>query len=238
MTLEKQYKEHVSKMQAYDEALSLLYWDLRTGAPKKGTDLRSETIGTLSSELFALSTSDEFGKLLSDLEADQSKLSHVMQRSIEESRKEYDLSKKIPPEEYKKFVILQSKAESVWEDAKADANFTMFEPYLEELVSTTKKMIGYWGEKNGSAYNTLLDQYEPGMTTEILDEVFGHLRSRIVPLVRKIAASENKPETGFLYEFFSKQAQRALSVEVLKQLGYDFEAGRLDETVHLMYNKI
>lgn len=232
LTLEKQYKDHVSKMQAYNEALSLLYWDLRTGAPKKGTDLRSETIGTLSSELFALSTSEEFGQLLADLETDKAKLSHVMQRSVEESRKEYDLSKKIPPEEYKKFVILQSKAESVWEDAKAAADFSLFEPYLEDLVSMTKKMIVYWGEKNGSAYNTLLDQYEPGMTTEILDEVFGKLRDRIVPLVQKIAASEHKPETGFLYEHFPKVAQRDLSIEVLEQLGYDFEAGRLDETVH------
>src|SRR5690606_36133443 len=111
--------------------------------------------------------------------------------------KEYDLSKKIPPEEYKEFVILQSKAESVWESAKEASDFSMFQPYLESLVSQTKKMISYWGEKNGSPYNTLLDQYEPGMTTEILDDVFGKLRNRIIPLVQKIAASQDKPETDF-----------------------------------------
>ena len=48
----------------------------------------------------------------------------------------------------------------------------MFRPYLEELVEITKRFIGYWGYK-GSKYNTLLDMYEPGMTVEKLDNVFG-----------------------------------------------------------------
>lgn len=232
MSFEKQFTEHFSKIKGYNEAIALLYWDLRTGAPKKGMELRSETIGTLSAEVFSLSTSDEYGELLASLEAEQATLDPFIRRSVEEARKEYDLSKKIPPEEYKKFVILQSKAESVWEAAKEAADFSLFLPYLEDLVSTTKKMIGYWGEKNGSPYNTLLDQYEPGMTTEILDEVFGKLRERIVPLVQQIAASPNKPETAFLYEHFPKEAQQDFSRQMLGQLGYDFESGRLDETVH------
>ncbi|MBD8014080.1 MULTISPECIES: carboxypeptidase M32 [Planococcus] len=232
MSLEKQFTEHFSKIKGYEEAIALLYWDLRTGAPKKGVELRSESIGTLSAEVFNLSTSDEFGELLSSLEENQATLDPYIRRSVEEARKEYDLSKKVPPEEYKKFIILKSKAESVWETAKDASDFSMFLPYLEDLVSSTKKMIGYWGEKNGSPYNTLLDQYEPGMTTEILDEVFGKLRNRIVPLVQKIAASPNKPETAFLYEHFPKEAQEDFSRQMLEQLGYDFEAGRLDETVH------
>ncbi|WP_186763928.1 carboxypeptidase M32 [Planomicrobium sp. CPCC 101079] len=230
--MENQFTEHLKKINGYNEALSLLYWDLRTGAPKKGADLRSETIGILSSEVFQLSTSDEYGEMIAGLEAKKDELDSVMRRSVEEARKDYDLSKKVPPEEYRNYVVLQAKAESVWEDAKAAADFTMFQPYLKNLVASTKKMIGYWGEKNGSPYNTLLDQYEPGMTTEVLDDVFGKLRDRIVPLVKKIQDSPNKPETDFLFRKFPKDAQREFSFKILEQLGYDFEAGRLDETVH------
>ncbi|MDN7241071.1 carboxypeptidase M32 [Planococcus sp. N028] len=230
--MEKQFTEHLKKINGYNEAISLLYWDFRTGAPKKGADLRSETIGILSSEVFQLSTSNEFGELISSLESKKDELDSVMRRSVEEARKDYDLSKKVPPEEYKNYVVLQAKAESVWEDAKAASDFSMFQPYLEELVASTKKMIGYWGEKNGSPYNTLLDQYEPGMTTEVLDDVFGKLRDRIVPLVKQIQDSQAKPETDFLFKQFPKDAQREFSNKILEQLGYDFEAGRLDETVH------
>jgi carboxypeptidase Taq len=86
--------------------------------------------------------------------------------------------------------------------------------------------------KDNNPYNTLLDEYEPGMTTEILDEVFGELRKKIVPLAKKIAESPKQPKTDFLFKHFPKDKQQQFSLDILKQLGYDFEAGRLDETVH------
>ncbi len=33
--VEKQFLTYVKKIQNYGEALSLMFWDLRTGAPKK-----------------------------------------------------------------------------------------------------------------------------------------------------------------------------------------------------------
>ena len=232
MTVEKQFIDYVKKMQNYSEALSVIYWDMRTGAPKKGLAQRGEVVGTLSAELFALQTSDELGLMLDELTQKLDDLDFVTMRLIEETKKSYDDSKKIPPDEYKKYVILQSKAESVWEDAKAKADFNLFLPYLKDIITYQKKFIGYWGIKNGSAYNTLLDKYEPDMTTDILNRVFAELRETIVPLVKAINGSPNKPDTSVLFEYFPKEGQRAASLEILQQLGYDFEAGRLDETVH------
>ncbi|MEG0260902.1 MAG: carboxypeptidase M32 [Lysinibacillus sp.] len=231
MTVQR-FKDYLNKMQHYSEALGVIYWDMRTGAPKKGLAQRSEVIGTLSASLFAMETSDELGELLTVLEAQKDELDYVMQRLVEETRKNYDENKKIPASEYKEYVILQSQAESVWEEAKATNNFDLFLPYLEKIIRSQKKFIGYWGEKNGSAYNTLLDKYEPDMTTEVLDRVFGELRETIVPLIQKIVASSNKPKTEMLFKYFPREAQRELSLEILQQLGYDFDAGRLDESVH------
>lgn len=70
------------------------------------------------------------------------------------------------------------------------------------------------GIKNGFPYNTLLDLYEPEMTTDVLDEVFGNLREVIIGLVKKIAAAP-KPNTSMLYKHFPYKAQRALSLELL-----------------------
>lgn len=231
--VEKEFLEYVKKISAYGEALSLIYWDLRTGAPKKGIEQRSEVVGMLSSEVFNLSTSEEMAAFIASLSSEEAKkaLSRTTHKIVEECKKEYERNKKIPAEEYKEFVVLQSKAESVWEDARETSDFDMFKPYLERIVAYTRKFIGYWGYV-GNPYNTLLDMYEPGMTVEVLDQVFRELRERIVPLVKAISESENKPETSFLYKKFSKDKQKEFSLEILKQLGYDFEAGRLDETVH------
>ncbi|WP_445493062.1 carboxypeptidase M32 [Niallia sp. 03133] len=231
--VEKDFLDYVKKMGSYNEALALIYWDLRTGAPKKGLDQRTEVIGVLSSELFNMSTSPEIAAYISQLTVEkiQHELSEITIKTIQEIKKEYERNKKIPPEEFKEYVMLQSKAESVWEEAKEKSDFSLFQPYLEKLVAMTKKFIGYWGYE-GNKYNTLLDTYEPGMTVEILDKVFSELRNKIVPLVQKISQSHHKPDTSFLFEKFAKEKQRGFSLEILKQIGYDFDAGRLDETVH------
>lgn len=227
------FLELVKKMTSYNEAIGVMYWDLRTGAPKKGVEQRSEVIGMLSSEVFAMSTSVEMETYLKELTTPeaQQQLSEITKKVVEECQKDFERNKKIPADEFREFVILQSKAESVWEDAKEKSDFEMFRPYLEKLVDFTKKFINYWGYE-GNKYNTLLDMYEPGVTVEVVDQVFDQLRNKIVPLVKAVTESQNKPETSFLFNEFPKEKQRALSLEILRKMGYDFEAGRLDETVH------
>ena len=56
-----------------------------------------------------------------------------------------------------------------------------------------EKFIQYWGIKNGSPYNTLLDLYEPDMTTDVVDQVFGELRESIVTLVQKLLIHRINP---------------------------------------------
>lgn len=231
--IEKDFLNYTKKMASYNEALSLIYWDLRTGAPKKGTDQRSEVIGVLSSDLFQMSVSNEMAKFIEKLtdENVQAELSEITKKSIAECQEEYERNKKIPADEYKEYVILQSKAENVWEEARAKSDFELFQPYLEKLVATNKRFIEYWGYE-GNKYNTLLNLYEPGVTVEVLDNVFGELRDKIVPLVKRISESLDKPKTAFLFEPFYKEKQLQFSLDILNQMGYDFEAGRLDETVH------
>ncbi len=93
----------------------------------------------------------------------------------------------------------------------------MFEPYLEKIVETTKKFIGYWGEKDGNAYNRLLDQYEPGMTSEMIDGLFEQLTETIVPLVKKINAQNKQPDTSFLFKKFPKEQQIAFNHYLLEK---------------------
>lgn len=227
------YRELVKKIGSYNEAIGLIYWDMRTGLPKKGVGSRSEAVGVLSTEMFKLSVSDEMGGYLEALEQPEnhSRLDHVTRKMVKESRKEYDRSKKIPPEKYQEYVVLTSQAESVWEEAKNNSDWSLFKPYLEKIVAFNQEFIELWGWK-GTKYNTLLDMYEPGMTEEKLDEVFGALKSKLVPLVAAIGASANKPDVSFLRQTFAKEQQKAFSLFILNQMGYDFEAGRLDETVH------
>ncbi|MCR2802914.1 carboxypeptidase M32 [Paenibacillus soyae] len=229
----QQFRETIHKIKSYEEALGLLYWDLRTGAPRKGMDTRSESIGMVSGEMFKLSTSPQLGEWLSALEEKGSfeELTEIDQRLVSETRKEYDRSVKIPPKLYQEYVVAAAQSENKWEEAKAQNDFKGFQPYLEKVISYTNQFIDLWGAK-ATRYDTLLDQYEPGMTVSQLDKVFGDLRDKLVPLSAAIAASPHQPDTGFLRQSFDKSAQKSFSLYILEQMGYDFEAGRLDESAH------
>ncbi|GIQ62905.1 hypothetical protein PACILC2_14730 [Paenibacillus cisolokensis] len=192
------FDELIRKIKSYDEALGVLYWDLRTGAPRKGVERRSEAIGALSAEMFKLSVSERMGELLAALEEPraQESLSPVQRKLVAETRKEYDRSVKIPPKLYEEYVVLTSQAESVWEEAKANNDYKRFQPYLDRIIGYTGQFIDLWGVR-GTRYDTLLDQYEPGMTTAELDRVFGGLREQLVPLASAIAESPHQPDERF-----------------------------------------
>ncbi|GAA3406865.1 carboxypeptidase M32 [Paenibacillus hodogayensis] len=227
------FRSYVKKMKSYGEALDVMYWDLRTGAPRKGVEARSEVIGELSAEMFRLSISEEMGRYVEELSEPSvfGQLDEVNRKLVDECKKEYDRSKKIPPDKYQAYVVLTSQAESIWEEAKEKADFAMFQPYLEKIVAANLEFVELWGYE-GHRYNTLLDMYEPGMTVEKLDRLFADVREKLVPLVAAIRQSSRQPDTSFLKQTFDIAAQKKFSLYILKELGYDFEAGRLDESVH------
>ncbi|MBC2309769.1 carboxypeptidase M32 [Listeria booriae] len=229
--LEQEFLEYVKKISAFEEALSLVYWDLRTGAPEKGATQRSEVIGTLSGEIFKMKVSEEMAAFIAGLWLEKDGLSDVTRRSLEECKKEYDLNKKIPAAEYEAYTKLVAQAENVWTTARATNDYALFEPYLEKIIASKRQFVEYWGYQE-NPYDTLLDQYEPGMTVAILDDVFAKLRESILVLRQRVEAANYQPDPTLLHKRVSKAHQKEFSMRILAKMGFDFEAGRLDDTVH------
>ncbi|UFJ60234.1 carboxypeptidase M32 [Brevibacillus sedimenti] len=228
------FREYVKKMTSFGQALAVLHWDMRTQAPRKGMDARSEVIGVLSGEQFKLATSKEMEEHLEALSepAVLDSLDPITRATVLECKKEFDRNKKIPADRYQEFVVLTSQAETIWEEARANSDFAMFRPYLEKIVDFQLEFIDYWGCDGKNKYNTLLDLYEPGVTVDQLDPIFATLREKTVKLVAAIAESPHKPDTSFLKNHFPESEQDAFSRYVLEKIGYDFQAGRMDRSVH------
>ena len=227
------FRTLLQKVSAYEEAVALMNWDLRTGAPRKGAETRAATIGLLSTEAFKLQTSAEMGEYLSYLNHATvlGELDDIQRRMVQEVQEEYDRSIKIPAQKFQEYTELTAHAETLWEDFKENSDFVGFEPYLTRIVDKTQEFIDYWGPR-ATRYDTLLHMYEPDLTVEKVDQVFGQLRDRLVPLVEAVTAAKNKPDAPFLNQLFDKDQQEKFSRFLLEQIGYDFEAGRIDETVH------
>ena len=226
-----EFKEYIKTMEITKQAIDLIYWDKAVCMPRKAVDGRAEVIGLLSEQLFNLQTSKELMEMLKYFKVHSDDLDEVSKSIVKNIQKEYDETKKIPIDRYKEFVILTSRSETAWEEAKDKNDFNIFKPYLEKVVEFEKEFIGYWGYKDNK-YNTLLDKYEEGITVEILDKVFGDLRNALVDLLKRIKTSKVSIDDNMLKGIYSRDKQKELSLYALKTIGFDIEAGRLDESTH------
>lgn len=234
MSIEKtleNFNELLAKYQSLHYACSTIHWDSATGAPRKGAQERAKTLGILSGEIHSILNSDEMVECIKELSANKDELDDITKSSLRLIKKEYDYTSKIPKDEYAKYCEAASISSRVWEEAKEQSNFELFRPHLEKVINFQKKFVEYRGFDKYK-YNVLLDDFEPGMTIEILDEFFDTLRKRIVPLVKKITSSKKKINSAFAKEKFDIDKQKEYSEYLLHVIGFDFDAGMFRESMH------
>lgn len=225
-----EFKDYLKSMEDLASAIALLEWDARVNMPKKGIEGRSDALAYLSGEYFKKETSDQMKEFIQYFE-DVEGLNEVMQAAVKNCRKKYDLSKKIPENRYVEFVKASALSTAAWEEAKESSDFSIFQPHLQKIVDFKKEFVEYWGYQDDK-YNTFLDIYEPGITVGKLDEVFGELKNELVDMLKKIANSPVKIDSTCFKQYFPKIEQEEFSLFILQKMGFDFEAGRLDESVH------
>ena len=170
---------------AYVHALGVMELDAATAAPSESFEGRGITAGILSEAMYSLIADPQNGTLIAYLKDHADQLNDMQLREVEVLEKKYQQMNRIPADEYVAFNVLCNDAQVNWEKAKNSNDFTVFYPYLEKLVAYQRKFAGYY---NASipAYDALLNEYEEGMTMEILDAFFDKLRCAIVPLVEQI----------------------------------------------------
>ncbi len=225
MELTKQWRDHFKQLRAFDEAISLLYWDMRTQMPEQSAPLRAETIGYLSTEAFKRQTSDSFKQLLDEMEATNG-LTATEKRSLQVAKTQYERNAKIPASEYQAYVTLVSEAETAWEKAKEQNDWGMFAPFLKKILTYQRKFADYFGY-DAHPYDALLYDFEPGMTVAQLDDLFETLRDELVPLIRNLPGG-----TASLDWSMNEKAQERICHDWMRVVNYDLSRGRLDATVH------
>lgn len=227
--LKKQYEE----LAYLHSATALLGWDMRTYLPPEGSEMRAEVIGYISTLAFKKSTCEEMGRLIRDLNEREvlKTLSQTERAMVRVATKTYKRAVAIPPELYQKFAVLTAKSEKAWERARENNDFERFSPHLEEIVAISREFAKLYGYEE-NPYDALLEGFEEGMTAKKLRQIIKPLRDELVPFLRKLMEKGDPTDGKILEGRFPKKAQEKLAKRVLKLLGYDFQAGRLDETVH------
>ena len=127
---------------------SLVELDAMTAAPQDSAAGRSVVTEYLSGERYGLFASEQTGELLARLAERKTELPEQTSRQAEFLKRDYDRMKAIPQDEYVNYDVLVSEAQNVWVKAKRENDFAAFAPYLEKIVETQLRFIGYWDPKH------------------------------------------------------------------------------------------
>ena len=212
-------------------ATAVLHWDQEVNMPPGGAEARAEQIATLEKLAHEKFTTDEIGSLLADLakagfayDSDEAAL-------VRAARRDYDLARKLPPALVEEMARTFALGQQVWAKARSDKDFSQFEDTLTKIVDLNIQKAEAYGYDD-CIYDALLDQFEPGMKTAEVNQVFDTLKAGLVPLVQAIAAHANVVDDACLRQDFDPTAQFDFSMELLKAIGFDLQRGRQDKSTH------
>lgn len=226
------YETYVDQMKEIADiryAAAVLQWDQETYMPSAGSDTRARQIATLSEIAHERFTSSKMGDLLRALQ--QSNLPDENQRvNIERSLYDYNQQTRLPAAHVRQLSEASSRAFHTWMEARKENAFTPFIPSLEALCGLKIKEAGLLGFE-AHPYDALLNEYERGATTVMLDQVFSELQVPLKNLIDEIGKKE-QVDDSLLFQFYPDADQWEFGMALLQRMGYDLTAGRQDRAEH------
>ena len=223
-------RELEAKTAAMYHAMGMLSLDAATVAPSDSGEGRGRTMGILSGMIYGMIADPENMELLKYLDEHKAELEPQAAREAELVRKSCEQLSRIPADEYVAYTVLLNDAQTIWEKAKNENDFESFAPCLEKIIEFNRKFAGYYNPSM-EPYNALLNEYEEGLTMEVLDEFFGKLRDNLAPLIAKIGKAA-PVDDAFLTRNYPIDVQRKFSDYLMDVLGTDKTHCVIGETEH------
>lgn len=229
----QQLKDILAEVDDLMRAAAVLQWDLETYIPPGGVEARSDQLATLERLAHARFVSEEVGRLLEDLRPllDQEDPDSDTACLLRVTQREYDKERKLPGELVAELARKTALAHSIWQNAREAKDFSIFQPILSELVDLTRRKAENLGYTD-HIYDPLLDAYEPQMKTAEVTAIFKILKEALVPLIQQISERWETVQSKVFQGHFDVQKQWNFSLEVLREIGYDFRCGRQDASAH------
>jgi carboxypeptidase Taq len=225
-------KTYINELSDILTAIGFLSWDRRVNMPRGGTEGRAYLLATLARIAHQKGTAPEAGQLLEDAAHEASRLDPDSDdaRLVKLSRRAYLKRTKIPAQWVEENARVVSTAQSVWEEAKSRSDFALFRPHLEKIVALKRQYSSFFTPFD-HIYDPFLDDFEPGMKTREVTAIFDVVRPEQVALIKSIS---QRPQVNdsFLHLPFDEKAQWEFGVEVVTRLGFDWNRGRQDVSIH------
>lgn len=229
----RELERRFARMYLIRDAATVLEWDASTFMPDGGADARADQMATLRVVRHEMLVDSSMEELLARA-AEAKDLDEWQRANLREMNRERIHSTAVPAS----LVEARSKAVSAcemrWRRARHDNDFKGLQPLLEEVLKLTREMANAKAAALGvSAYDALLDEWEPAGRSAEIDAVFADLESFLPGLVdRVVEHQKSRTPKPIARGPFSTDLQLQLATRVMRALGFDFAHGRIDVSAH------
>ena len=228
----KQLKTSLAEIYDLQRVMALLDWDQQTYMPPAGSADRGSQLSTMARIQHKRWTAPALGRLLDKLAVETTSLDPDSDDAslVRVAKKEFEKKTRVPSSWVAEFAQLTAAGQAAWMEARRTSNFSIFQPHLEKIVAMRRSYATFFGP-TAHIYDALLDDFEPGMKTAEVQQIFDVVRPEQVALVKKIA-SQPAIDTSFLTRDYPEQAQYDFGADVIQRFGYNFQSGRIDRAAH------
>jgi len=227
-------KSRFQRLSALGGAQAMLSWDRSTMMPEGGSTARAEQQATLSLIAHEIMTAPEVADLLASANESAEALAKWDRANLSEMARVHAHATATPTDLVSKLSHQRSSTEMVWRKARAANDFAMLAPELEKLLGLVREQAAAKADVLGlSHYDALLDSYDPDRRSADIDVLFAELESFLPSLLQEVMEKQAaSPKALSVTGPFPVALQEKLGREVMTTLGFDFNHGRLDVSLH------
>ena len=220
-----------TKLYRYQHLANIVGWDQAAMMPSKGNEARSAAMAELAVLLHETLTAPALANALEAATAEPS--DPVETASIREMSRQWRTANLLPASLVEAKSLAGTRCEHAWRRQRTANDWVGFLENWRPVVACARKEATLLAEATGlSRYDALVDRFEPGMTTAIIEPMFSDLKRWLPPLIQEVLAKQRTEQVIKPTGPFPIAAQRALGIEIMGLLGFDFEGGRLDVSTH------
>ncbi|MDP1951551.1 MAG: carboxypeptidase M32 [Nitrosomonas sp.] len=235
MNIKKKYLDLVEKLEEISHlsgVMSTLGWDQEVVMPSGASEARAKQMAALAGVIHERMTDPQLGDCLATLkETDSFAFSAFELCNIREAKRNYDLETKIPKKLAMEMVALSSRAHPIWVSARKGNKFSDFSPVLNHFLELKKEWAQY-AFPDLNPYDANIENFERGTGMAEITPIFEKLKAELIPFIEIIQNNPYQPDASFLQGQFPIAKQEALGRQISTDMGFQFDQGRMDVSVH------
>ncbi|NDY92303.1 carboxypeptidase M32 [Ideonella livida] len=221
-----------SRLHRLNHLVSIAHWDQAAMMPAGGHAARSAALAELQTQIHREGIAPEVGHWLA--QAADEPLDDWQRANWREIDLQWRRARALPDALVERRSQLASACEHAWRQQRPANDWQGFVQQFKPLLAVVREEAALLSDHLGlSPYDTQLQQFEPGARSQDIARVFDEVRTWLPGLIqaaRERQAAEPVPVAP--QGPFPVAAQQALGLDVVRWLGFDLDAGRLDVSTH------